>query len=299
MTLIIILCACFFDRFLGWPMVLWRLRVRLLSSCLGGFERLLGGWGLFRGPTGVVLYCAPFLLLCALVFFLVERFLGQYPAHVLQWLILIAGLGPQNLVRLFGEYFHAGLLADQERIDAGRRRLLEGAGPGAGPAPDGPFVLRESGRRLFSVLFWFVVLDVYGVLLYALARDLGHGLASREEEGFRSALGDLQVLLDWPVVRLMALGSALAGDFTAALTAWRGVERMWGLGANEAILSRVFGASLGSGPGGGPGGGESGKPKKGKPEGQEAVTASLDLTRRVLLVWLVVIALLSIAPGLD
>lgn len=287
MTLIIILCACFFDRFLGWPIVLWRLRVRVLSMCLGSCERLLGDWGLFRGPAGVVLYCAPFLLLCALVLLLVEQLLGRNFVYILQWLILVAGLGPQNLVRLFGDYFHVGLLADQERIDASRRRLLEGAAPGTGQEPDRQFVLRESSRRLFAVLFWFIVLDVYGVVLYALVRDLGQGIATREEDGFRSSLDDLQALLDWPVVRLMALGSALMGDFAAVLAAWRGVERMWGLDANAVILSRVFGATSGSGE------------SDAGPAGQDAVIAGLELTRRVLLVWLVVITLLSIARGLD
>lgn len=69
-------------------------------------------------------------------------------------------------------------------------------------------------ERMFAVLFWFVILGPVGALLYRLSmlyRDHSPGpLAER-----------WVWLLEWPVVRLMGLTWAMAGNFDTCFPRWK------------------------------------------------------------------------------
>lgn len=69
-------------------------------------------------------------------------------------------------------------------------------------------------ERMFVVLFWFVVLGPVGALLYRLS------MLYRERSPDRFIERGVW-LLEWPVVRLMGLTWALAGNFDTCFPRWK------------------------------------------------------------------------------
>ena len=283
MTLIIILLACLFYRFLGFPVSWWRLWVKGLHAYFVFLDHKLAKYPLWHGPTGVVLYFVSWLLLLGGVYFFVESLAGGLSVYAFQWLILIACLNPPHLARLFEDYFHAALLVDQEKMARDSSALQEGAvvvQENESGRFTVQFVLWESCRRLFAVLFWFIVLDVYGALLYSLVRDLRLTLADAEG-GFFSSLQDLEALMNWPVVRLLAVCCALSGHLVAALEAWRNTSSK-GLYDSEALLCEIGTAAMRN---------DAAALTAGDQEDSDTLMDALALMYRVLIIWLVVIAI--------
>ena len=78
-------------------------------------------------------------------------------------------------------------------------------------------VFNAALKRWFGVLFWFVLLGPAGALLYRLAQILP-GEPSLAE---RAPAQRVAQILDWAPAHLMALALALASNFDAVFTAWR------------------------------------------------------------------------------
>jgi AmpE protein len=95
------------------------------------------------------------------------------------------------------------------------------------PATDAPSLVEglftAALERWFGVLLWFVVLGPFGAVLYRLAqlgstREFNSDLPVEHGESFRR----LKLILDWPAAQLTTLGLALVANFDAVLDAWRG-----------------------------------------------------------------------------
>ena len=139
-------------------------------------------------------------------------------------------------------------------------------------------------RRWFGVLFWFAVLGPCGALLYRLAQQLA-GIA---ELGDRALAQKFAALLDWAPAHLMALSLALASNFDAVFTSWRDYHRAHpqgyaslDLGYLDAIGRASVAADVAA-----------------EAHDAQVPLVALDdamvLVRRVLVVWLTLIALLVI-----
>lgn len=74
-------------------------------------------------------------------------------------------------------------------------------------------------ERMFAVLFWFFVLGAIGALVYRLS------VIYRERETLASPHGRLAArwlwFLEWPAVRMMGLTWALVGNFEACYRCWQ------------------------------------------------------------------------------
>lgn len=101
-------------------------------------------------------------------------------------------------------------------------------------------IARLALGRLFGVLFWFVVLGLFGALAYAMTRLLAERWQG--DDDFQAAVNQAASLLDWLPARTLAVSFALVGNFEEAMLAWRsresegdpyneGVVRAAGLGA--------------------------------------------------------------------
>lgn len=78
-------------------------------------------------------------------------------------------------------------------------------------APARRELVADALRELFAPLFWFLLLGPVGVLAYYLLRLMAEG-----EDGTATPLARQMLhFAEWPVVRVLALGFALAGDFMA------------------------------------------------------------------------------------
>lgn len=129
-------------------------------------------------------------------------------------------------------------------------------------------------ERMFTVIFWFFILGPAGALLYRLS------VLCREREP--SALLERWLwLLEWPVVRLMGLTWAMAGNFdTCFFRCQRGLldTRQ----SSTSLLDDQLRGALGS------------PETEGEEISLESVRASQPLYSRSLLLWVCFLALLTI-----
>jgi cobalamin biosynthesis protein CobD/CbiB len=107
--------------------------------------------------------------------------------------------------------------------------------------------LAASHHHVFAVLFWFMLLPgPSGAILYRLAGFLAHRWKSQGAFGtFAMRVNDA---LEWPAVRLTAIGFAVVGDFEDAIYCWRTQAAAWkdpGLGIVLAAGAGALGVRLG------------------------------------------------------
>jgi len=87
-------------------------------------------------------------------------------------------------------------------------------------------------ERIFSVIFWFVVLGPLGAVLYRLI-DL---FSMREELGLTDIALKIKQAMDWIPVRIFTFIFALGGHFTEVFAVWKtGFSK--GLDSNENLLA--------------------------------------------------------------
>ena len=127
-------------------------------------------------------------------------------------------------------------------------------------------IFSQSYKKIFSVLFWYFVFGPVGLTLYIVVRTLQTYLF--EQKYFTVLLG----VLDWLPMRLLGLSFALVGNFGAVFKEWFKV--LWqGLLDNHMQLNSWGDAALGAD----------------KNNAEQVI-----LVRRALIVWLVVMALVTI-----
>ncbi|HYG06664.1 MAG TPA: regulatory signaling modulator protein AmpE [Stenotrophomonas sp.] len=250
------------------------------------------GRGVWQGRYGPLLALLPPLL----------------PVLLLQWLLRGHGYGLLSL--LYGVIVLAwtwgprDLDRDVEAvIDAddpiGRRAAVAHLQAGGGSLhEDAPSLVEavvvNGLRRWLGVLFWFLLLGPFGALLYRLLVLMVEGpLANRLPPANERGAHTLLALLEWLPAQLMVLSMALVGNFDTVFRAWRDAQgNRWSL--EPAFLGAVARASV-------------------RAELREEahdytdvglvpvwrrlpeVRDAMSLVWRVLLLWMVVLALLVIA----
>ncbi len=223
--------------------------------------------------------------------------LGQY--WISDWLLGLIGLlfyaavllyclGPRDLAVDVDSWCDA--------CDAGDRSLRQLA---AGRLLGGEETLREASEhrrqiadavlvsandRLFAVLFWFVLLGPVGAVLYRSVSVLYQDRHRRQP--FEDSLTWLYSTLIWLPARLVAVGYALSGHFDAAIDGWRrpGHDHLRGVEASERLLAATGSGALGAV-----------ESEGDASAAQSEARAAMRLVWRTLTIWLVVIALLTLA----
>jgi membrane protein required for beta-lactamase induction len=145
-------------------------------------------------------------------------------------------------------------------------------------------VLVDANDRLFAVLFWFILLGPLGAVIYRSAAVLQQ---QRSDDGgqFADNVAWLHAVLVWLPARLLALTYALSGHFDAAIEGWREVndEHPQGSEGSEQVLAVTGMGALGL------------RDEDFEEAGKPAVRAAMRLVWRTLTIWLVIIALLTLA----
>lgn len=80
---------------------------------------------------------------------------------------------------------------------------------------------RASLQRVFSILFWFVVLGPVGAVLYRAIQKLSVYVSEDTMDKVRRLANRITFILDWIPARLLALSFCLAGHFMDVFTEWR------------------------------------------------------------------------------
>ncbi len=146
-------------------------------------------------------------------------------------------------------------------------------------------VLRQAGyrgfERMFAAIFWFAILGPVGALLYRLA-----ALSMKDEvssDGAQLAAARLTWLLEWPVVRVLGLSFALTGNFVGCFKRWKECLMCTDRPTDEIMEHYVHGAlNL------------NGEELVLEQVTEQEVEALLPLLSRTLVLWLCVLAVLSL-----
>lgn len=151
-----------------------------------------------------VLYALPFFDLAWLVFAIV---------------VLTYALGPREIETDIDAILHASdTLRRDEALIALRHD--EEALPWFAPAVvEAAFY--GALRRRFGVLLWFLLLGPAGALGYRLAQTLGRDASLSVDTDTRAAARRLADALDWIPAHLMVFAMALVSDFDAVMGAWK------------------------------------------------------------------------------
>ena len=235
----------------------------------------------------------------AVKFILGDSLLG-FPYLLLAVVVLFFSLGPQDIGEDVDEYCKAVEDGDPDRIRFTAKNIMET------DAPDDDLervqrveeaVCVQANNRLFAVIFWFVVFGPIGAWAYRatdLIRRRAVFAAVRDEESDgiadrnRMAAVTLHGWLAWIPARLTAIGYAAAGNFDTALGAWRAptAHKADSLSErNESLLARVGVAALAL------------QDQDDEDLAQRAIrgaTAANRLVFRLLLIWAVVIAAMTL-----
>jgi len=177
----------------------------------------LPGWQDILGFLVIIAVPAVLLLLINQVLY---SAFGSTGAFLLAILVLIYTYGPKDLDTEVAAIIEA---EDEEVTHEALEKFL------GGPVPEDhdacralavESVFREALRRWIGIIFWFSVLGIVGAFLYRLVDWLvseNYQLTDNQKVLFIR----LQQIMDWPAAQLMTLSLAIATDFDSVFVAWK------------------------------------------------------------------------------
>lgn len=262
--------------------------------CLARLERVTGAGGL---ALAVVFVALPVLPVVWLQHAFAPMLFGLlYIAFAV--LVLLFSLGPGDLASEVDGYAEAVAGEDAEEISRATKILTESELPKSAWVRElavEEAVLVQANNRIFGVVFWFMVLGPAGAWVFRVA-DLMRRRAvfeagrqaspERPEPRFLHDVLSLYGVLAWLPARLLALGYAMAGSFEDAVSDWKAYYESCSdkfFHVTDAILAAAGRGAIREDVG--PFDEERARP----------VQAAMQLVRRTLLIWVTVIALLTVA----
>ncbi|MDH4258709.1 MAG: regulatory signaling modulator protein AmpE [Gammaproteobacteria bacterium] len=291
MTVIAVVLALLLER------ALWHALHLRESGWVAGYYQWLSSRVEASGAALQVIGCIAGLLLLvlpvALAAFALDRWLPSLTWVIFAALVLVFSLGPRDLDKELEDYIAAETTGDTERARSAAAVIIEHDAAQrlearAESVEEAAFV--QANNRLFGVLFWFVLLGPTGLGPVAAwlfrASDLLRRAAIADTSPLPAIAGAFErmhFLLAWLPARLVALSYAIAGSFEEARremgrgagAVGRMLERndLLLVLAGRGALAKIDTAAVGVA-----------APAQG----------ALRLIRRSLLIWLTVIALLSL-----
>ncbi|MEM7082411.1 MAG: regulatory signaling modulator protein AmpE [Pseudomonadota bacterium] len=243
------------------------------------------------------------LLVCALPIFALAHYLESAFFGVFYLatsvVVLFLSLGPRDLSAEVEEFSEASMRGDHESMRRVAKELLEFDAPEeecklGGAVASAVFV--QSTNRTFGVFLWFVLLGPLGAWIFRVSdlmrRRAFYENERQEEEGNTEApylqpLQTIHGILTWLPSRLAAMSFALAGSFEPATSAWKAYytdNEARFFDANDEVVASAGCGALG---------------RQAQEDMLESPSAgarcALSLVERSTIVWLVAIALLTIA----
>jgi membrane protein required for beta-lactamase induction len=208
------------------------------------------------------------------------------PGMVFAVVVLVYVLGPDDLESQVDDYLAALEVDDRAEADRIGAELLESALPEEAEARTIALIeaiLIQANNRLFSIIFWFALLGPAGAWAMRVTDIARLRLLEEAPDGTAARVAALiHGFATWLPSRLLAIGYALAGSFQDAVAAWRAfyeVARGHFLEVNNALIACAGCGALKLGAG-------SDEPR--------ALREALGLVSRTLVIWLVVIALMTL-----
>lgn len=211
MIFIITLLALVIERFFHWHHVrLWRWYKKYEQV----IYRYIGTW-----PPVVILVIT--LLPPLLLVWIIERLLRGWVFGLFELIfgvvILLYCLGPENL---WVQVYRCIQSFNKEEPKKSLETIETTFGVEAHEPHHHSFVRTifvAANQRVFSVIFWFVILGPVGALLYRIV-----DLSSRQTSFSLSSIAlTVKLYLEWIPVRLFGFLFALGGHFNKVFTCWK------------------------------------------------------------------------------
>lgn len=169
----------------------------------------------------IIILALPALLLLS-VQILLNDFLFNFPAFVFGVIVFIYCLGPVCLSTDIEAYIHARTIGDEDEALHYAGTITESS---ASTSPDQQVndvtraILHVANERIFSTIFWFIILGPFGAMLYRLISEL----SKQDEYDELADFSDfIHSIMAWVPARLLAFGYALTGNFDSAYHAYKG-----------------------------------------------------------------------------
>lgn len=172
-------------------------------------------------PLQFILILALPVLLLLSIQILLHDFLYNIPAFIFGVVIFIYCLGPACLSSDIEAYIHARTLGDEDEALHYAGAITDTA---ASTSPDQQTsdvtraILHVANERIFSTIFWFIILGPFGAMLYRLISELSKQIEFNELAEFSDFIHSLMA---WVPARMLAAGYAFTGNFDAAYHSYR------------------------------------------------------------------------------
>jgi AmpE protein len=167
----------------------------------------------------IILVLPVFILL--LLQISLHNFLFNLPGFIFGVLIFIYCLGPVCLSTEIEAYTHARTLGDDDEALHYAGTITDA------PASNSPdqqttdvtrAILYVANERIFSTIFWFVILGPFGCMLYRLISELSKQIEYHELAEFAQYV---HAIMAWIPARMLAAGYAFTGNFDGAYHAFK------------------------------------------------------------------------------
>lgn len=292
MSLIAILLSLFVESF--WSGLDQLRRYDWFERYIVAILPRLEGLRLPAGPLTVLAIVLPLVFAVWLIYAMLAGVWSGF-AYVYSVAVLILCIGPQDLNRQVQNYLDT-LERDDE--DEARRLACEILGY-ACDENDPPMQTAENLResilsqivdRVLGVFFWFVILGPLGAVLFRVAQLLQQ-YALNDGSPLSQAAQRLYAILYWLPARLCVIGYALAGNFVDTMSYWNSPADLWQRESRDLLIVSGVGSlrqdmRINS--------------EKWLEEQDISIGVShaLSLVKRTVIVWVVVLALLTLAGWL-
>lgn len=233
-----------------------------------------------QGASSIVILLLPVMLLTLVIQNSLVDVLYGLLSLIFGLVVFVYCLGPRDLNRDIDGYLNARENGEEEQAQKFASAIM---GKEAPTAPDQQIpevmhaILSESNDRIFSVIFWFIVLGPFGALLYRLT---AHTMHTARNGTLSAAAKKLQAILGWAPAHLVAVGYALTGNYEGASASYRNKNSFDEL--SDANFQTLTTAGLGALRDCAPG------------EETACIRATRGLVLRTLVVWLAVISMLTL-----
>ncbi len=235
MTFIIVLISLIIERFFDWSHLRhWEWLVRYQQWMNNRFAH----WSVYLATLVAVL---PLLIAVGVVNHLLSGVLFGLLTLLFGVFILVYCFGPENF---WAQIYSCIAILQKDDSEAAMKEIgaLFRIKPTRKSQAFHLTLIRtlfvESHRRVFAVLFWFVILGPIGAVLYRF-------IAINSEQPGPGAFTRRQMLriIDWLPVRVYTFIFALGGHFTEVFPHWRR-RVISGLGVNRTLLTHCGVAAL-------------------------------------------------------
>jgi AmpE protein len=202
------------------------------------YQKVPVDWG--TGWRGLLLLLVPVVVgLLLLQHLVADRGFGL-PEMVLGIAVLTYCLGPESFDELVNQYLRACEEKDVRQAQLiAKKILLEPVSNNIHHLSSQVTraVFYEAEKRLFAVLFWFLLLGPAGALLYRMVVFLAEESYAATPGATPDPAMALHNIMDWAPARLLALTFFMAGSFDDAAHGWR---KSFTTSADMHLRNRMF-----------------------------------------------------------